>query len=92
MSVSDMTETAAATTAPAVHPQRDFRRVEMAWLETHDAELQARHAGKWIAVDGADLIAVAGDLDTLLERARAAGHPDPLVTGVPIDPDELLYF
>ncbi|MGI8424397.1 MAG: DUF5678 domain-containing protein [Chloroflexota bacterium] len=89
MSVTHDTDTA-STADPALDP--NFGREEMAWLAAHDAELQAAHAGKWIAVDGSELVAVADDLETLLDRSRAVGHPDPFVTAVPLDPAELLYF
>ena len=85
-----MSTTPAAEIDAALDP--DFGREELAWLAAHEAELQAQHAGKWIAVDGPKLVAVADDLETLLERSRAAGHPDPFVTGVPLDPETPLYF
>lgn len=64
----------------------DFRAVEMAWLGDHGNELAERYPGEWIAVDGSALIAHSADLPTLLEPARAAGHPDPLVTAVAAQP------
>jgi hypothetical protein len=62
----------------------DFRAVEMAWLQVHGRELAEQHAGEWIAIDGPQLVASAPDLPTLLARAAEAGHPDPLVTAVPL--------
>jgi hypothetical protein len=63
------------------------RNAEMAWIHDHLNELTAANPGEWIAVDGAQLIAVAPELPLLIARAVAAGHPHPFVTVVPTGPD-----
>jgi hypothetical protein len=63
------------------------RETEMTWVHDHLNELAAEHAGEWIALDGAQLIAVAADLPELLARAADSGHPHPFVTVVPAGPD-----
>jgi hypothetical protein len=62
----------------------------MAWLRDHHDDLR-RFSGQWIAIDGPELVAHAGDLATLLAFATAKGHPRPLVTAVPADPDLRVY-
>lgn len=63
------------------------REAEMAWVHDHLADLTTDHAGEWIAVDGAHLIAVDPDLPALLAHAADLGHPHPFVTVVPAGPD-----
>ena len=67
-------------------PDEDFRAVEMAWLQSHQAEIAAKFPGEWIAVSGAQLVAHAKDLPSLLRLAAEAGHPNPFVTAVPASP------
>ena len=55
------------------------RRREMAWLAANRGDLEARYAGKWIAVDGDDVVAVDDDLATVIQSAKAKGIADPLV-------------
>jgi hypothetical protein len=87
MSATDTTTTPASDTATAdAALEPDFGRQEMDWLETHGDELQAQHANRLVAVQGSELVAVADDVVTLLERARAAGHPHPFVVGIPDAP------
>lgn len=63
----------------------------MDWLREHQADLVRLHQGQWVAVEGPALVAHAGDLATLLAFAAAKGHPLPLVTAVPAEPNVRLY-
>ena len=77
------------TSAP--FPDAHFRAAELAWLQEHSAELAERYPGQWLAVDGPQLVAHAGDLAILLQQAAAAGHPHPFITAVPTT-DAPRYF
>ena len=70
----------------AAPPEEDFRAVEMAWIQSHQAEIAAKFPGEWIAVSGAQLAAHARDLLSLLRLAAEAGHLNPFVTAVPAGP------
>ena len=85
-----MSVTESLSTKPSDSFDPDFGREEMNWLEAHGDELIEKYAGKWVAVQGSELVAVADDVVELLERARAAGHEHPLVTGVPTEPIRVL--
>jgi hypothetical protein len=65
----------------------DFRAVEMAWFQANLAALTNQYPGEWLALDGPQLVAHAGDLATLLAFSRAVGHPHPFVTAIPADPN-----
>jgi HD-GYP domain-containing protein (c-di-GMP phosphodiesterase class II) len=60
-------------------PSFGDRRREIAWLAANRGDLEARYAGKWIAVDGDDVVAVDDDLATAMRKAKAKGVGDPLV-------------
>jgi len=64
----------------------DFRAAEMAWLHDHLQELEEQFAGRWVAIDGPELIAQADDLATVLHLSAQAGHPHPFVTVIPTGP------
>ncbi len=64
----------------------DLREVEMKWLQDHHSEVAALYPGEWIAIDGAKLVAHAGDLPTLLKLSREAGHRHPFITAIPSEP------
>jgi hypothetical protein len=63
----------------------------MEWLHAHAEDLGLRHPGEWIAIDGAELVAQARDVPTLMQLAREVGHPHPFVTTVPAS-DAPKYF
>jgi len=63
------------------------RLLEQEWLWRHQAE----HAGAWVALEGASLVAKGTSARQVLEDARSAGHVRPLVVHVPTEP-ELLPF
>ena len=79
-----VTESISAQRSDSFDP--DFGREEMDWLVAHGDELMQKYPGKWVAVQGSELVAVADDVVELLERARAAGYEHPLLTGVPTEP------
>ncbi len=66
--------------------QENSREVEMAWLQENQEFLATHYSGKWIALDGPEIVADADDLPTLLKLARKAGHPHPFVTAIPTHP------
>lgn len=71
--------------------EEDFRAQEMAWIQANHRELAAKFPGEWIAIEGAELVAHAGDMLTLLGLARDKGHPHPFVTAIPGKPISNLY-
>ncbi|MFN7924826.1 MAG: DUF5678 domain-containing protein [Bryobacteraceae bacterium] len=54
------------------------RTEEIKWINTHRAE----YAGKWVALEGARLLAVGDDAKEVLDAARAAGVAEPLLDHV----------
>jgi len=68
------------------HVGHDVRDEELDWLTAHGDELAAKYAGKWVAIDGPGVVAVADDLVPLLEQAHAGGRRHPLVTQIPLEP------
>jgi len=70
-------------------PDRHDR--ELAWISEHREALFPAHAGEWIAVDGERLVATAGDLPTLMQRAADRGYPHPFVTHIPFHPVRNLF-
>ena len=78
---------------PSPYPEgQPSRAVELAWLDANEGELAQHYAGQWIAVDGAELVAIAPDLLELLQIASDKGHPHPFVTALPTDPEKELFF
>ncbi|MDO8473106.1 MAG: DUF5678 domain-containing protein [Dehalococcoidia bacterium] len=67
-------------------PEEDFRAVEMTWLQAHMEELTQLYPGEWLAIDGPELVAHAGNLPDLLRHAGDAGHPNPFITAIPAEP------
>lgn len=65
---------------------RDYnpRTQEFKWLRTN----REQYAGKWVALEGDQLVAVGENAKTVLDEARAAGTEHPLLVQVP-DPNEL---
>lgn len=43
---------------------------EQALLVQRYARIMAKHPGKWLAIHNDEVVVVAGDLDTLLEKAK----------------------
>jgi hypothetical protein len=60
----------------------DKRAAEMRWLGENRPFLWENYPGKWIAVQGSELIAVGDKPESVLAEARRKGVKDPLVTGV----------
>ena len=76
--------TASRTRPPAKSPVT--RRIEVEWLYEHADELFERYPGEWLAIGGAALVAHGPDLPRVLQAARAAGHPRPLITAAVEEP------
>lgn len=64
------------------------RRKASLWLATHDDELEACR-GKWILLEGDQLLGVDTDLHTLSLKAKAAGIEVPFIYRVP--PNDLPF-
>lgn len=64
---------------------KGFRVQEMQWLEDHQDQLKQMPMGYWLAVDGSQLIAVARTLDELIFLCHQVGHPDCLITAIPLN-------
>jgi len=73
-------------------PHEDFRAVEMAWLQMHQAELCEKYRGEWVAIDGPGLVAHAEGLEALLSLSQEAGHPNPFITAIPEEPLTSLHL
>lgn len=63
-----------------------FRMAELRWLQENRDRMAAEYAGEWVAIDGAEFVAHAPDLASLLLLARQAGHPNPFITAIPEEP------
>ena len=64
---------------PTTRGSSSDRSKEMAWLAANRRDLEAKHAGKWIAVHGDGVVAVDEDLPTAIRKAKAKGIEDPLL-------------
>jgi Family of unknown function (DUF5678) len=62
-----------------------FRREEVKYLKEHAAEL-SQYAGQFVAIEGGQIVGVAGDLDEVYEQAKEHGADNPFVTEVPEEP------
>jgi hypothetical protein len=81
MEFRDVVEKAGETVESAqllVNPTRRTREEEMKWME-NNKELLIKLAGKWIAVEGSNLIAADQDFDTVLEKTKASGIKIPFI-------------
>jgi hypothetical protein len=54
-------------------------------------ELPERYPDEWLAIDGDTLVAHGIDLVRVIEEARAAGHPHPLITAAKREPVGALF-
>jgi predicted DNA-binding antitoxin AbrB/MazE fold protein len=63
----------------------DHRREEMEWLRAHGFE----YAGKWVALQGNELICSGSGAKEVRDEARAKGIAQPLVVRLPEEPDRL---
>lgn len=74
---------------PVVYSDRELRRQKSSeWLCTHDEEMKA-YRGKWILLEGHQLLGVDDDFHTLFVRAKAAGIDVPFV--YPVPPNDLPF-
>ena len=55
---------------------------EIAWINSHQEEVSALE-GKWVAIEGEQLIAAAPELKEVLRVAKGKGIDKPLVFKVP---------
>ena len=58
------------------------RFLEMEWIRTH----RSRYGGKYVALEGAELVGEGDSVRSVLEQARARGIPHPLVHYMPEEP------
>ncbi|MGO9262425.1 MAG: DUF5678 domain-containing protein [Bryobacteraceae bacterium] len=58
------------------------RRLEQAWLNRHNAE----YAGRWVALEGAKLVAHGSSAQQVLDAAKLRGYEQPLVVHIPSEP------
>ena len=78
----------------------DFGRVVMAASDSVaqpaiEEELSSRldaFRGKWVAVDGDEVVASGDSAREVLDAARNTGHTDPLVFRVSVVRDRLAFF
>lgn len=80
------------TGAAQDRPEQEFRSLELAWLEANRAELAARYAGEWVAIDGSQLLAHAGDLPEVVRLASENGCSHPFIAAVPAGPIRSLHL
>ena len=76
-----------AAEKPAVEEDaaRELRRQKASkWLATHDQELKA-YRGKWILLEGDQLLAVDEDYHTVRLKAEASGIEVPFIYPVPLN-------
>jgi hypothetical protein len=62
----------------------EIRQLRMEWLKTHREE----YGGQYVALDGAQLLAIGPNYRTAREKALAAGKPNAFVTYLS-KPDEI---
>lgn len=70
-----------------VDPNDDLRQQRMAWLK----ENQKIHGGRYVALDGAQLVGVGLTYREAREAARASSKPEAFVTYLP-KPDEIAQW
>ncbi len=56
-----------------------YRSLETRWLAENREWLEKTHPGKWIAVEGAALIAVGDDAVDVMAKSKAKGVEHPLL-------------
>ena len=59
---------------------------DLEWVSRNLPELEARYAGRWIAVDRGKVVAAATDLPALLRRIAELGVEGPFITQIPSEP------
>ena len=72
------------TVTDELHPKATFssREQEQEWLHVNSP----RHAGKWLAIEGDQLVGEGDNAKAVLEQARANGIAHPLLVQIPNDP------
>ncbi|MBI4904792.1 MAG: antitoxin family protein [Acidobacteria bacterium] len=74
-----VTVTSEASPGLAYNP----RKREMEWLRVNAAQ----HAGRYVAVEGDQLVGEGDSVKSVMEQARARGVPLPLVVHIPKEPE-----
>lgn len=74
---------------PGKAPDRGYRAVEAEWLLLHRAEL-ADHRGRWIVLEGQEILASEENYQVARGRATQAGVLRPLIFFVPSDSDPFI--
>jgi predicted DNA-binding antitoxin AbrB/MazE fold protein len=72
------------TVTDELDPKATFgaREREQEWLRVNGP----RYAGKWLAIEGDQLVGVGDNARVVLEQARANGIAHPLLVQIPNDP------
>ena len=72
------------TVTDEVGPRTTFnlREREQEWLRVYGP----RYAGRWVAIEGDELIGEGDNARTVLEQARANGVAHPLIVQIPNEP------
>ena len=72
------------TVTDELDPKATFsaRELEQEWLRANGP----RHAGKWLAIEGDQLVGEGDNAKVVLEQARANGIAHPLLVQIPKDP------
>ena len=72
------------TVTDEIRPTQPFntRQREREWLHVNGP----RYAGQWVAIEGDKLISNGENAKAVLQQARAAGVPHPLLMHIPKEP------
>jgi predicted DNA-binding antitoxin AbrB/MazE fold protein len=77
-----LTVTVSNKSAPVKDVPFNPRTREFEWIRVHGAE----HAGKWVAIEGDQLVGEGDSVRSVMDQARAQGIPLPLVHYIPGEP------
>jgi len=55
---------------------------ELRWFHEHKTELEAEHAGEWVAIGPEGIISIGRDLDAVMNEAAAKGFPNAIAKGI----------
>jgi predicted DNA-binding antitoxin AbrB/MazE fold protein len=77
-----LTVTVSNRPAPVKHVPFNPRTREFEWIRMHGSE----HAGKYVAIEGDQLVGEGDSVSAVMEQAGAKGFPLPLVHYIPKEP------
>ena len=60
----------------------DARSTDLKWLADNRSFLEEHHAGKWLAIEGYELVGLGNTLKEAAQQAEDRGFKDPLFTAV----------